>query len=84
MGDASFNKLEIIRFLNENRSEGCTKQALIQALNNEKIDILGWLLANRTECTIESIEFDIIKKIEAFTQFKFRSLDSQKYFDTYR
>ncbi|EFA74918.1 hypothetical protein PPL_11952 [Heterostelium album PN500] len=37
--------------------------------------LISFSLTWRHLNTIESIEFDIIKKIEAFTQFKYRSLD---------
>ncbi|EFA81824.1 hypothetical protein PPL_05056 [Heterostelium album PN500] len=75
MDAASSNSLEIVQFLHENRTEGCTEEASLHAFNNGKIDTLEWLLANRTECTIKSIERDIINKIERFTPLKYSSLE---------
>jgi len=44
--------LEIVKFLHENRTEGCTKWAMNQAAENGHLEVVKFLHENRTEgCT---------------------------------
>ncbi|KAI9998639.1 hypothetical protein PInf_003221 [Phytophthora infestans] len=41
--------LEAVRFLHENRTEGCTKHAMSSAAANGHLEMVQWLYANRDE-----------------------------------
>ncbi|EFA75795.1 hypothetical protein PPL_10850 [Heterostelium album PN500] len=52
MDNARDLTLEVVRFLHENRSEGCSSEAIDEAARWNKLDILKFLHYNRTEgCT---------------------------------
>lgn len=44
-----YGHLHIIRWLHENRNEGCTARAIDEATSHGHLEIVQWLLANRTE-----------------------------------
>ena len=46
---ASNGHLEIVRWLSENRTEGCTRYAMSRAAENGHLEIVKWLHENRTE-----------------------------------
>ena len=43
--------LHIVRWLHENRNEGCTENALDDAAEEGHLDVVRWLGAHRTETT---------------------------------
>ncbi|EFA82745.1 hypothetical protein PPL_04440 [Heterostelium album PN500] len=43
------NRLEIVKWIHENRTEGCSKAAVIYASANRNIELVKWLHENRTE-----------------------------------
>ena len=44
--------LEVVNFLHENRTEGCTERAMNWAAENGHLDVVKFLHENRTEgCT---------------------------------
>lgn len=50
--------LEIVKFLHENRKEGCTKYAMTWAMENGHLHIVKFLDENRTEgCTTDAISW---------------------------
>ncbi|EFA74948.1 hypothetical protein PPL_11982 [Heterostelium album PN500] len=59
--------LDAIKWLHENRTEGCTEKAFFNAIKNNNSRVLQWLLDNRTEYTKQSMENDIDKLlVQAF------------------
>ena len=46
--------IEIVKWLHENRTEGCTKHAMNWAAYNGHVEIVKWLHENRNEAYIES------------------------------
>lgn len=55
---ATHGHLEAVKWLHENRSEGCTHLAMDNAARNGHLDVLQWLHANRTEgCTIFAVNW---------------------------
>jgi hypothetical protein len=59
MDDAAANgKLEVVRFLHDNRTEGCTMGVMDQAAGNGHLDVVKWLHFNRTEgCTTGAMDY---------------------------
>lgn len=50
-GAATLGHLGVVKWLHENRSEGCTRRALNQAACRKQFDVVEWLLSNRSEFT---------------------------------
>jgi ankyrin repeat protein len=46
---ARYGRLEVVKFLHENRSEGCTVTAIDFAAKNGHLDIVKFVHENRTE-----------------------------------
>ena len=70
MDEAAENgHLNIVKWLHENRTEGCSTKAIDDAAGNGFLDVVKWLHENRTEgCTTSAIDlaaisghFDIVK-----------------------
>ncbi|GMF41739.1 unnamed protein product [Phytophthora lilii] len=59
MDDAAANgELEAVKWLHENRSEGCTTAAMDEAAANGHLGVLQWLHENRSEgCTAHAMDF---------------------------
>ena len=54
---ASSGNLELVKFLHENRTEGCTVNAMNGAARNGHLDIVEWLHLNRNEgCTTNAMD----------------------------
>jgi len=54
---ASFGHLEVVKFLHENRTEGCTKNAIIWAASRGHLEVVKFLHFNRTEgCTTHAMD----------------------------
>ena len=58
MDDAAIHgRLDVVKWLHENRTEGCTKVAMNHAACGGFIDIVKWLHENRTEgCTTGAMD----------------------------
>lgn len=58
MDNAAANgHLEIIKYLHENRYEGCTTAAIDNAASNNHLEVVKWLYENRKEgCTNKGSE----------------------------
>jgi phage tail protein X len=55
---ASYGHLDIVKWLHENRTEGCTEQAMNLAASYGHLDIIIYLHTNRTEgCTFRAIDY---------------------------
>lgn len=55
---ASENHIEVVRWLHENRREGCTTNAMDYAAANGHLEILQWLHAHRSEgCTARAMDY---------------------------
>jgi len=55
---ASLGNLEVIKWLHENRQEGCTINAMNWAAYNGYIEVVKWLHENRKEgCTIKAMDY---------------------------
>ena len=53
--------LNIIKWLHENRNDGCTTNAMDYAATNGHIEIVKWLHENRTEgCTTDAMDGAIV------------------------
>jgi hypothetical protein len=53
---AKYNHLEVIKWLHENRSEGCTTEAMDSACRNRHLEVVKWLHFNRSEgCTYRAL-----------------------------
>ncbi|EFA81970.1 hypothetical protein PPL_05204 [Heterostelium album PN500] len=60
---SSTGRLDIVKFLNENRSEGCTRDAMDSAAINGHLHIVKYLHFNRSEgCTTNAI--DCVKDLD--------------------
>ncbi|EFA83217.1 putative protein serine/threonine kinase [Heterostelium album PN500] len=55
MDGACFHSFELVRWLHENRSEGCTLKAFENAVRSNKLEILDFLMQNRTEFLSENL-----------------------------
>jgi len=50
--------LDVIKWLCENRTEGCTFRAMDYAALNGHLDVIKWLCENRTEgCTFRAMDY---------------------------
>jgi len=50
--------LEIVKWLHENREEGCTTAAMDLAVENGHLEVVKWLHENRKEgCTIDAMDY---------------------------
>ncbi|EGG18626.1 hypothetical protein DFA_04121 [Cavenderia fasciculata] len=55
---SEYGHLDIVKFLHENRTEGCTTKAMDEAACNGHIEIVKFLHFNRTEgCTTDAMDF---------------------------
>jgi hypothetical protein len=55
---ARFGQLEVVKWLHENRTEGCTVEAMNKAASNGHLEVVKWLHENRTEgCTVLAMEW---------------------------
>ena len=53
--------LDIVKFLDGNRSEGCTADVMDYAAENGHLEVIKWLHENRSEgCTFRATERAII------------------------
>src|SRR5437016_230119 len=54
---ASNGHLEVIKWLHQNRKEGCNDDAMDNAASNGHLDVVKWLHENRTEgCTTHAMD----------------------------
>ena len=54
--------LDVVKRLHDNRSEGCTKDAMDGAARNEHLEIVEWLHDNRSEgCTKDAMDEAALK-----------------------
>jgi hypothetical protein len=74
MADAARNgHLEVVKWLHDNRSEGCTTRAMDDAAYNGHLDVIKWLHCNRTEgCSKDAMDWaaryghlDVVKWLHA-------------------
>jgi hypothetical protein len=54
---ASFGHLDIVQFLLENRSEGCTSWAMDWSAGNNRFDVLKYLHTKGKFCTYRAMDF---------------------------
>ncbi len=55
---AANGHLEVIKWLHENRMEGCTTCAMDRAAENGHLDVVKWLHENRNEgCTTDAMDY---------------------------
>ena len=55
---ASNGHLEVVKWLHENRKEGCTYWAMDYAASNGHLEIVKWLHYNRTEgCSVNAMNY---------------------------
>ena len=54
MNWASMNgEMKVVKWLHENRTEGCTPDAMNSAAERGNLDMVRWLYYNRKECSVE-------------------------------
>ena len=57
-GSAAYGHLEMVKWLHQNRTEGCTTIAMGWAAGNGHLETVKWLHLNRTEgCTTGAISW---------------------------
>ncbi|EGG24296.1 hypothetical protein DFA_06446 [Cavenderia fasciculata] len=72
---AENDRLEVVKWLHVNRTEGCTPQALELACQNGHIDIVRWLLLNRTEkptdrCLIRAAGISSLELVQLLEEYR--------------
>ena len=54
---SKYGHLEVVKWLHENRNDGCSSHAMDHAASNGHIEVVKWLHENRTEgCTIWAMD----------------------------
>ncbi|CAM9826875.1 unnamed protein product [Laminaria digitata] len=59
MNGAAYNgHLEVVKWLHENRTEGCTTSAMDVSAMHGHLEVVQWLAANRPEgCTTKAMDW---------------------------
>ncbi|KAG2774417.1 hypothetical protein PC129_g5422 [Phytophthora cactorum] len=61
-GAASNGHFEVVEYLHEHRSEGCTTDAMDLAAGGGHLDVVKWLDGNRLEgCTVQAIQKSVVR-----------------------
>ena len=57
IGAAKYGHLDVVKWLHENRTEGCSVAAMDWAAKNGHLEVVKWLHVNRTEgCTEDAMD----------------------------